>query len=70
MPLMGLSGLAMSPALTAAFPPLLRLLGGFQSARTIHFFTFIALLLFLIVHVAMVVKSGFRRQIRGMIVGD
>ena len=70
MPLIGLSGLAMSPALTAAFPPLLWLFGGYQSARTIHFFTFIALLLFLIVHVAMVVKSGFRRQIRGMIVGD
>jgi thiosulfate reductase cytochrome b subunit len=69
MPLMGLSGLAMAPALTAAFPPL-RLFGGYQSARTIHFFIFIALLLFLIVHVVMVMKSGFKRQIRGMIVGD
>ena len=60
----------MSPAVTAAFPSLLRLFGGFQSARTIHFFTFIALLLFVFVHVVMVIKSGFRRQIRAMTVGE
>jgi thiosulfate reductase cytochrome b subunit len=48
----------------------LGLFGGYQSARTIHFFTFVALLLFVFVHVVMVVKSGFRRQIRAMTVGD
>jgi thiosulfate reductase cytochrome b subunit len=64
-----LSGLAMSPAVTAAAPFLLRVFGGFQSARTIHFFTFTLLLLFVLVHIAMVVKSGFRRQIRAMTVG-
>jgi thiosulfate reductase cytochrome b subunit len=69
-PLMTLTGLAMSPAVTAAFPFLLGLFGGYQSARTIHFFTFVALLLFVFVHVVMVVKSGFRRQIRAMTVGD
>ena len=69
-PLMVVTGLAMSPAITAAFPLLLRLFGGFQSARTIHFFTFIALLLFVFVHVVMVIKSGFRRQIRAMTVGE
>lgn len=69
-PLMVLTGLAMSPAVTATFPILLRLFGGYQSARTIHFFTFVALLLFVIVHVVMVIKSGFRRQIRAMTVGD
>ena len=36
-PLMVVTGLAMSPAVTAAFPFLLRLFGGYQSARTIHF---------------------------------
>ena len=46
-----------------------RLFGGFQSARTIHFFAFVALVLFVVVHVAMVVKSGFRRQMRAMTVG-
>jgi thiosulfate reductase cytochrome b subunit len=69
-PLMALTGLAMSPAVTAAFPLLLRLFGGYQSARTIHFFTFVALLLFVCMHVMMVVMSGFRRQIRAMTVGD
>jgi thiosulfate reductase cytochrome b subunit len=69
-PLMVMTGLAMSPAVTAAFPFLLWIFGGFQSARTIHFFTFAALLLFLVVHVVMVIKSGLRRQIRAMTVGE
>jgi thiosulfate reductase cytochrome b subunit len=69
-PLLVLSGLTMSPAVTAAFPFLLRVFGGYQSARTIHFFAFAALVLFVLVHVAMVVLSGFRRQMRAMIVGD
>jgi thiosulfate reductase cytochrome b subunit len=65
-PLMVVTGLAMSPAVTAAWPPLLRLFGGYQSARTIHFFTFVVLVLFVVVHLAMVVASGFRRQMRAM----
>lgn len=69
-PLIVVTGLAMSPAVTAAFPFVLRLCGGYQSARTIHFFTFVALLLFVVVHVVMVIKSGFRRQIRAMTMGD
>jgi thiosulfate reductase cytochrome b subunit len=69
-PLMVVTGLTMSPAVTAAFPFLLGLFGGYQSARTIHFFAFVALLLFVIVHLVMVVKSGLRRQIRAMTVGE
>lgn len=68
-PLMVVTGLTMSPAVTATFPILLRLFGGYQSARTIHFFTSAVLVLFVIVHVVMVVKSGFRRQVRAMTVG-
>ena len=67
---MVVTGLAMSPAVTAAFPFLLRLFGGYQSARTIHFFTFVALLLFVLVHVVMVVRSGFSRQMRAMHRGE
>jgi thiosulfate reductase cytochrome b subunit len=59
----------MSPAITAAYPFLLDLFGGYQSARTVHFFGFAALILFLIVHVAMVIATGFRRQLRAMILG-
>jgi thiosulfate reductase cytochrome b subunit len=66
---MALSGLAMAPAVTAGFPLLLRVFGGYQSARTIHFFTFVALVLFVLVHLAMVVRSGFRRQVRAITLG-
>jgi len=69
LPLMLVTGLTMSPAVTAAYPVLLDLFGGYQSARTVHFFCFAALVLFLIVHVAMVVLTGFRRQLRAMILG-
>ncbi len=68
-PLMVATGLTMSPAVTATFGFLLPLFGGYQSARTIHFVTFAALLLFCVIHVLMVVKSGFRRQLRAMTVG-
>jgi thiosulfate reductase cytochrome b subunit len=69
-PMMLLSGVTMAPAFTGAFPALLDVFGGYQSARTIHFLTFVALALFVCVHVVMVVASGFRRQIRGMTVGE
>ena len=59
----------MSPAVTAAFPSLLDLFGGYQSARTIHFFASAVLVLFVIVHVVMVVRSGFRRHMRAMTLG-
>ncbi len=70
LPLVVLTGLAMAPAVAAAYPVLLDLFGDSQSARTIHFFAFVAVVLFVGVHVAMVVLSGFRRQMRGMILGD
>ena len=70
VPLVVLTGLTMSTAITASFPFLLRLFGGFQSARTIHFVAFIAIMLFVLVHIVMVIRSGFRRQIRGMTWGE
>lgn len=70
LPLMTITGLAMSPAVTAAYPGLLDLFGGSQSARTIHFFVFAVLVLFLIVHLAMVMLTGFRRQMRGITFGN
>jgi thiosulfate reductase cytochrome b subunit len=69
LPLMIVTGLAMSPAMTVAFPFLSGVFGGSQSARTIHFCVFAALVLFVVVHVLMVVLSGFRRQMRAMTVG-
>ena len=50
LPAMMLSGLTMSPAVTAVFPFLLDLFGGWQSARTIHFLTANLIVLFVLVH--------------------
>ena len=68
-PLIIWTGLALSPGFNSAFPAGVNLLGGRQSARTLHFFVTIALVLFLLVHVAMVALSGFRGRMRGMITG-
>ena len=59
----------MSPAFVSAFPASVNLLGGQQSARTIHFFVSLALALFLLVHVVMVCVAGFRSRMRAMITG-
>jgi thiosulfate reductase cytochrome b subunit len=68
-PLVIWTGLAMSPAIASAFPAAVTVLGGQQSARTIHFFISVFLLLFLLVHVLMVCLAGFRNRMRAMITG-
>jgi thiosulfate reductase cytochrome b subunit len=68
-PLLIWTGLAMSPSFTSAFPLTAALLGGRQSARTIHFFVSWLVLAFLIVHVTMVAVSGFRRRMTAIISG-
>ena len=67
-PVVILSGLTLSPAVTAVYPGLFALFGGRQSARTIHFFVADFLLLFLIIHVGMTILSGFVKNVRSMIV--
>jgi thiosulfate reductase cytochrome b subunit len=66
-PLAVWTGLAMSPGFVSAFPLTVTLLGGQQSARTIHFFVSLLLLLFVVVHVAMVCIAGFRERMRTML---
>jgi thiosulfate reductase cytochrome b subunit len=68
-PLVIWTGLAMSPAFVSAFPATVNVLGGQQSARTLHFFVSLALLLFLLVHVVMVCLAGFKSRMRAMITG-
>ena len=70
MPVIVMTGMTMSPAITAAYPFLLKLFFGAQSARTIHLLTSISLFIFLIVHVVMMIKSGFKQQIRAMTIGN
>ncbi len=64
------SGLAMSPAFVGAVPASVILLGGRQSARTLHFFDSLILLLFVAVHLAMVIRAGFWPRTRAMITGQ
>ncbi len=68
-PLIILTGLAMSPTIDTAFPWLLTIFGGRQSARTIHFiacFTFVG---FIVIHVLQVILTGFFNNIRSMVTG-
>ena len=68
-PLVIWTGLALSPSFDSAFPGAVNLLGGRQSARTLHFFLTWALVLFFLVHVVMIAVSGFWKRMRGMITG-
>ena len=63
------TGLAMSPSFTAAIPATASLLGGRQSARTLHFVITLLLLAFFLVHVTMIALAGFWRRTRSMITG-
>ena len=69
LPLVVLTGLAMSPGIDAAFPFLVDVFGGRQSARTIHFLCAMGIVLFVIVHVGMVLVSGVWNNMRSMITG-
>jgi thiosulfate reductase cytochrome b subunit len=69
LPLLIWTGFAMSPAIVSAFPVVVTVLGGQQSARTIHFFAADLLVLFVLVHLTMVYLAGFRNRVRAMITG-
>jgi thiosulfate reductase cytochrome b subunit len=66
LPLAILTGLTLSPAVTAAYPLLFTLFGGRQSARTIHFLAADALVLFFIGHVILTIRGGL---VRSMLLG-
>ena len=68
-PLMIVTGLAMSPAVTSVAPWIATMFGGHQSARTMHFFAASAVTLFVIGHVTMVIVAGFATRVMAMITG-
>ena len=68
-PLVIWTGLAMSSGFNSAAPWFVNVLGGRQSARTLHFFVSLALVLFLLVHVSMILLTGFATRLREMITG-
>jgi thiosulfate reductase cytochrome b subunit len=61
--------LTMSPAMDAAWPWLLDVFAGRQSARSIHFICAMLIVLFFFVHILMVVLVGAINEIRSMITG-
>lgn len=69
LPLMILTGWAMSPRLDSVWPGWVDIFGGRQSARTLHFVVAWLLVLFLFIHVFEVIVTGFWNNLRSMITG-
>lgn len=69
IPLVVLTGLTMSPQVNAAWPWLLELFGGRQSARSVHFLCAMGFAAFIVVHLLMVVLAGPFNELRSMLTG-
>ncbi len=69
LPLMILTGLAMSPSMNSVLPFLNEVLGGRQTARTIHFTVMALLVMFFIVHMLMILAAGPINELRSIITG-
>jgi len=69
LPLVVFCGLALSPRLNTVFTGWVDLLGGRQSARSLHFLAAAGLVLFVVVHVAEVFIAGVWNEMRSMITG-
>lgn len=68
-PLLIWTGLAMSPGWTAGYSFMQTLLGGQQSARTVHFFSTVLLVLFFVAHLIKIRGAGFWSRTKPMITG-
>ena len=68
-PLSMLTGIAMSPAVVNRFPWYPKLFGGRQSARSIHFLLLIGYLVFVVIHVGLVILTGFLRNMNHIVLG-
>jgi len=69
LPLIILTGWAMSPRLNSLWPGWVDAFGGRQSARTVHFVVAWLLVAFVAIHVFQVIVSGFWNHLRSMITG-
>lgn len=65
-----LTGAAQSPAIEARFPWFVRLLGGRQTVRSLHFLGLLAFLVFILIHVSMVFFWGWGQLTALMIFGE
>ena len=69
LPMMLITGLSMSPGFNSIGGVLLDLMGGRQSARTLHFLSAAAIVAFVVVHVGLVIWTGLLNNMRAMITG-
>jgi Ni/Fe-hydrogenase b-type cytochrome subunit len=69
LPLMIVTGMAMSPGMDAAWPFLSEMFGGRQSARSVHFLVAWALFGFFVLHIALVLLNRPARHVWEMIAG-
>ncbi|HEX8483950.1 cytochrome b/b6 domain-containing protein [Sphingomonas sp.] len=69
LPLVILTGVALSPGMNAAWPWVLDLFGGRQSARSLHFIAMVVLTGFTVVHLVLVILAGPVNEARSMITG-
>jgi thiosulfate reductase cytochrome b subunit len=69
LPMMLVTGLSMSPGFNAIGGILLELMGGRQSARTLHFISGGLIVGFIVVHVGLVIWTGLFNNLRAMITG-
>jgi DMSO/TMAO reductase YedYZ molybdopterin-dependent catalytic subunit/thiosulfate reductase cytochrome b subunit len=68
-PITILAGASMSPAMVNHFPWFPRMFGGRQGGRSIHFLMMLCWVGFLIVHVTLVVLTGFERNMNHIVLG-
>lgn len=69
LPMMLITGLSMSPGFNAIGGFLLDIMGGRQSARTLHFISAALIVGFIVIHVGLVFWTGFVNNMRAMITG-
>lgn len=69
IPVMILTGLAMSPGWLSSWPWLVDLFAGRATARSIHFIAMALIVAFIVVHLLMVVLAGPFNEVRSMITG-
>jgi thiosulfate reductase cytochrome b subunit len=69
LPFLVLMGLAMSPQMNSIWPGWVDVVGGRQSARTLHFLAALALVFFVLIHVFEVAITGLWNNLRSMITG-
>src|SRR5664279_1735250 len=69
LPLVVLAGMALSPRIDTVFTGWVDLLGGRQSARSLHFLAAMGLVLFVLVHVFEVIVAGVWNEMRSMVTG-